>query len=148
MFVFFSDELVVLSSFIILDLSSFFQGFDEVLVSSKDRITAGDGEKNDALEGKAVISTETTSSIFEFLKDVAGEKSSAHYSTIIAFNLTLKAGPSVLIVLGVGPYSDFCQSHYFSFPSTQFAHLHYIALPLTGVHPHYCLCPHSHAATY
>jgi len=47
------------------------KGFDEVLVSSKDRITAGDGEKNDALEGKAVISTETTSSIFEFLKDVA-----------------------------------------------------------------------------
>ena len=92
---FFSDELVVLSSFIILNPSSFFQGFDEVLVSSKDRITAGDGEKNDALEGKAVISTETTSSIFEFLKDVAGEKSSAHYSTILAFNLTLTAGPLV-----------------------------------------------------
>ena len=91
---FFSDELVVLSSFFILD-PSFFQGFDEVLVSSKDRITAGDGEKNDALEGKAVISTETTSSIFEFLKDVAGEKSSAHYSTILAFNLTLTAGPLV-----------------------------------------------------
>ena len=43
-----------------------------MLVSSKDRITAGDNLKSDALEGKAAISTETTAGIFEFLKDVAG----------------------------------------------------------------------------
>jgi len=47
------------------------KSFDEVLVSSKDRITAGDNLKSDALEGKAAISTQTTSGIFEFLNDVA-----------------------------------------------------------------------------
>jgi len=47
------------------------KGFEEVLVWSKDRITAGDNLKSDAMEGKAAISTQTTASIFEFLKDVA-----------------------------------------------------------------------------
>jgi phosphoribosylaminoimidazole carboxylase/phosphoribosylaminoimidazole-succinocarboxamide synthase len=44
-----------------------------VLVHSKDRITAGDGAKSHAMEGKAAISTRTASSIFDFLQ-AAGVK--------------------------------------------------------------------------
>lgn len=43
---------------------------DEVLVLSKDRITAGDGVKAHDLEGKAAISTQTTSKVFEILNSV------------------------------------------------------------------------------
>ena len=43
-------------------------GDDEVLVESKDDITAGDGAKHDLLEGKAVYSTRTTSNCLEFLQ--------------------------------------------------------------------------------
>lgn len=43
------------------------------LLESKDRITAGDGAKSHALEGKAVISTSTTVKVFELLNQ-AGVK--------------------------------------------------------------------------
>jgi phosphoribosylaminoimidazole-succinocarboxamide synthase len=43
-------------------------GNGEVLVRSKDDITAGDGAKHDVLDGKAAASTRTTSNIFELLE--------------------------------------------------------------------------------
>ncbi|HUF97751.1 MAG TPA: phosphoribosylaminoimidazolesuccinocarboxamide synthase [Ilumatobacter sp.] len=43
-------------------------GNGEVVVRSKDDITAGDGAKHDVLDGKAGASTRTTSSIFELLE--------------------------------------------------------------------------------
>ena len=46
----------------------------QVFIQSKDRITAGDGAKSHAMEGKAAISTSTTSSIFNLL-NTAGNNS-------------------------------------------------------------------------
>jgi phosphoribosylaminoimidazole-succinocarboxamide synthase len=43
-------------------------GNGEVLVRSKDDITAGDGAKHDVLEGKAAASTRTTANIFRLLE--------------------------------------------------------------------------------
>jgi phosphoribosylaminoimidazole-succinocarboxamide synthase len=43
-------------------------GNGEVLVRSKDAITAGDGAKHDVLDGKAAASTRTTCNIFELLE--------------------------------------------------------------------------------
>ena len=43
-------------------------GNGEVLVRSKDDITAGDGAKHDVLDGKAAASTRTTSNIFRLLE--------------------------------------------------------------------------------
>ncbi len=43
-------------------------GSGEVLIRSKDDITAGDGAKHDVLEGKAAASTRTTSNIFRLLE--------------------------------------------------------------------------------
>jgi phosphoribosylaminoimidazole-succinocarboxamide synthase len=43
-------------------------GDGEVLVRSKDDITAGDGLKHDILEGKAAASTRTTCNVFELLE--------------------------------------------------------------------------------
>jgi phosphoribosylaminoimidazole carboxylase/phosphoribosylaminoimidazole-succinocarboxamide synthase len=40
---------------------------NQVLVLSKDRITAGDGAKAHDLEGKAAISNETNGRVFELL---------------------------------------------------------------------------------
>lgn len=40
----------------------------QVLVASKDDITAGDGAKHDLIEGKAVLSTRTTCNVFRLLK--------------------------------------------------------------------------------
>lgn len=39
-----------------------------VRISSKDDITAGDGAKHDILEGKAALSTKTTSNVFQLLQ--------------------------------------------------------------------------------
>ena len=41
-----------------------------VLLKSKDKITAGDGDRAHEMKGKAAISTATTSAIFELLNNV------------------------------------------------------------------------------
>ncbi|XP_071035548.1 bifunctional phosphoribosylaminoimidazole carboxylase/phosphoribosylaminoimidazole succinocarboxamide synthetase isoform X2 [Parasteatoda tepidariorum] len=43
---------------------------DNVLMISKDRITAGDGAKAHDMEGKSVISTATTAMIFKYLNEI------------------------------------------------------------------------------
>lgn len=43
-------------------------GCGEVMIESKNDITAGDGEKRDLLEGKAAASTRTTCNVFELLQ--------------------------------------------------------------------------------
>jgi len=43
-------------------------GGGEVLIRSKDDITAGDGAKHDVLDGKAAASTRTTSNVFQLLE--------------------------------------------------------------------------------
>lgn len=43
---------------------------DEVLVLSKDRITAGDGVKSHELKGKAEISNKSNGKVFELLNGV------------------------------------------------------------------------------
>lgn len=43
-------------------------GTDEVMIESKDDITAGDGEKRDVIEGKAALATQTTSNCFRLLE--------------------------------------------------------------------------------
>ena len=45
-------------------------GGGQVLVRSKDDITAGDGAKHDVIAGKAALSTATTSNVFRLLKGV------------------------------------------------------------------------------
>lgn len=45
-------------------------GDGQVLVRSKDDITAGDGAKHDIIAGKAALSTATTSNVFRLLKSV------------------------------------------------------------------------------
>lgn len=42
-------------------------GNGEVIIESKDDITAGDGAKHDVLEGKATTANQTTSNVFELL---------------------------------------------------------------------------------
>lgn len=42
-------------------------GNGQVIIQSKDDITAGDGAKHDVLEGKAATANETTSNVFELL---------------------------------------------------------------------------------
>jgi len=44
-------------------------GTSEVLIESKDDITAGDGVKRDILESKGVLSTKTTSNCFQLLNE-------------------------------------------------------------------------------
>lgn len=43
---------------------------DEVLIISKDRITAGDGARAHDLQGKAAISNQTNAKVFELLNSV------------------------------------------------------------------------------
>lgn len=43
---------------------------DEVLIISKDRITAGDGARAHDLQGKATISNQTNAKVFELLNSV------------------------------------------------------------------------------
>lgn len=43
---------------------------DEVLIISKDRITAGDGVRAHDLQGKATISNQTNAKVFELLNSV------------------------------------------------------------------------------
>lgn len=45
----------------------FMENPNEVLIYSKDRITAGDGARSNELEGKAAISNQTTSAVFDLL---------------------------------------------------------------------------------
>jgi phosphoribosylaminoimidazole-succinocarboxamide synthase len=44
------------------------EGSDDVLIESKDDITAGDGERRDYIPGKAALATETTANCFRLLK--------------------------------------------------------------------------------
>ncbi|OGL29997.1 hypothetical protein A3D14_02340 [Candidatus Saccharibacteria bacterium RIFCSPHIGHO2_02_FULL_47_12] len=43
-------------------------GTDEVIIESKDDITAGDGERRDVIEGKAALATQTTGNCFRLLE--------------------------------------------------------------------------------
>lgn len=44
-------------------------GSEHVLLQSKDRITAGDGDRAHDMKGKAAISTATTTAIFQLLNN-------------------------------------------------------------------------------
>ena len=70
----------------------------QVFIQSKDRITAGDGAKSHAMEGKAAISTSTTSSIFNLLNTAGNfqylmNKISLHVSSFQNCFLVFKKTP-------------------------------------------------------
>ena len=54
---------------------------DWYLIESKDKITAGNNERQHDLEGKAVISTATTSMIFQLLEDAGDNLVKSDVST-------------------------------------------------------------------
>ena len=66
----------------------------QVFIQSKDRITAGDGAKSHAMEGKAAISTSTTSSIFHLLNTAGNfhyllDRNSLQVSLLLKLNILL-----------------------------------------------------------
>lgn len=54
-----------------------------VLLHSKDRITAGDGERAHDMKGKAEISTTTAAAIFELLEN-AGKESPSYVTQMLS----------------------------------------------------------------
>ena len=71
----------------------------QVLLQSKDRITAGDGARSHELEGKAAISTATNCAIFELLNNAGAE--SVYLLFTFDFSLSQSLSYSLSVLLSV-----------------------------------------------